>query len=154
MWIWITCLLAFHMPWDLLELTFHYPIEALYKEPFGYIKEEELKSKKTIVHCCRSLLVLESASLCPLEHFVFFASFPFLVSFLSRDGGLRWWRTQFLRFADVPTEVVTCVIFDLINRNIFSCPIMCVWINIESMDMFNCLYIVDYICYSRSNTII
>ena len=25
--------------------------------------------------------------------------------------------------------------------------------NIESMDMFNCLYIVDYICYSKSNTI-
>ena len=27
-------------------------------------------------------------------------------------------------------------------------------VNIESMDMFNCLYIVDYICYSRSNTIL
>ena len=27
-------------------------------------------------------------------------------------------------------------------------------VNIESMDMFNFLYIVDYICYSRSNTIL
>ena len=27
-------------------------------------------------------------------------------------------------------------------------------INIESMDMFNLLYIVDYICLSRSNTIL
>ena len=31
MWIWVTCLLAFHMPWNRLDLTFHYPIEALYK---------------------------------------------------------------------------------------------------------------------------
>ena len=37
----------------------------LYKEPLGYIEEEELKSNKTIVHCCHSLLVLESTSLCP-----------------------------------------------------------------------------------------
>ena len=55
MWIWVTFLLAFHMPWDRLDLTFQYPIEALYKEPFGYIEREELKSRKTIVHCCRSL---------------------------------------------------------------------------------------------------
>ena len=115
MWIRVTCLLAFHMPRYRSCLTFHYPIEALYKEPFGYIEEGELKSKKTIVHCCRSLLVLESASLCPLQHFVFFPSFPLFVSLLSRDGGLKWWRprwrTQFLRFADVPTKVVTILIF-------------------------------------------
>ena len=89
----------------------------LYKEPLGYIEEEELKSKKTIVHCCHSFLVLDSASLCPLDHYVFFPIFPFLVRFLLRDGGLRsWrprWRTQFLQFADVPTEVVILVISDL-----------------------------------------
>ena len=143
MWIQVTFLLAFHMPWDRLDFTFHYPIEALYKEPFGYIEEEELKSKKTIVHYCRSFLVLESESLCPLEHLVFFPSLPLFVSLLSRDGGLRWWRprwrTQFLWFVDVLTKVVTCVISDLINRNIFSYPIMCIWMNIESMDMFNFL---------------
>ena len=65
MWIWVTCLLAFHMPWDRSDLTFHYPIKALYKEPFGYIEGEELKSKKTIVHCCHIFLILESASFCP-----------------------------------------------------------------------------------------
>ena len=117
MWIRVTCLLAFHMPWDPSNLTFHYPIEALYKEPFGYIKEEELKRRKTIAHCCRSFLILESASLCPLEHFVFFLIFPLFVSFLSRNGGLRWCRprlrTQFLWFADVLAEVVTHVISDL-----------------------------------------
>ena len=78
MWIRVNCLLAFHMPLDRSDLTFYYPIEALYKEPLGYIEEEELKSKKTTVHCCRSLLVLESASLCPLENFVFFPSFPLI----------------------------------------------------------------------------
>ena len=55
--------------------------------------------------------------LTPLEHFVFFPRFCFLVSLLSRYGGLKWWRprwrTQFLRFADVPIEVVTIVIFVL-----------------------------------------
>ena len=130
MWIRFSCLFAFNMPRDRSYLTFHYPIEALYKEPFGYIEEEELKSKRTIVHSCRILLILESASLCPLEHFVFFLSFPLLVSLLSRDGGLRWWRprwrTQFLWFADVPTEVLTYVISNFIKRNIFFCPMMCI----------------------------
>ena len=57
-------------------------------------------------------------------------------------------------FVDMLTEVVTCVISDLIHRNIFSYPIMCIEMNIESMDVFNCLYIVDYICYIRYNTIL
>ena len=111
MWIQVTCLLAFHMPWDRSDLTFHYPIEALYKEPFGYIEEKENYSPLL------PELILESASLCPLEHFVFFPSLRFLVSLLSRDGGLKWWRpkwrTQFLWFADASTEVVTIVISDL-----------------------------------------
>ena len=103
-------------------------------------------------------IYLSLHSFVPLEHFVFFPRLHFLVSLLSRDGGLRWWRptsrTQFLRFADVPTEVFTCVISDLINRNIFPCPILCIWMNTESMDMFKFLDIVDYICYSRYNTIL
>ena len=37
----------------------------LYKEPLGYVEEKELKSKETIVHCCISLLILDSTSLCP-----------------------------------------------------------------------------------------
>ena len=101
------------MPHDCSDLTFDYTIEALYKEPFGYIEGEEMKSKKTIVHCCRSLLILESAPLCPLEHFVFFPSLPLFVSLLSKDGGLRWWRprwrNQFLGFVEVPTEFVIIV---------------------------------------------
>ena len=125
MWIWVTCLLAFFRPQDHLDLIFHYPIEALHKEPLGYIQEEELKSKKTIVHCWRSLYL----SLHPFVPWSTLCSsqlFPLLVSLLSRDRGLRWWRprwrTHFLQFTDVLTEVVTCVLFDLININICSCP--------------------------------
>ena len=59
-------------------------------------------------------LILESASLCPLEHFVFFPSFPFACELAIE----RWMievveaqvGAQFLRFIDMPTEVVTIVI--------------------------------------------
>ena len=150
MCVWTTWILAFHMPRDHSHLTLHNPFGVLYKEPLGYIEEEELRSKKNLVHCCCSLLVLDFASLCPLEHLVFFPILCFFVSLLSRYGGLRWWRpmwrTQFFRFVDVPTEVATYVISDLLNRNIFSCPMICIQMNIESMDVFNCLCIIDYIC--------
>ena len=129
MWIRVTCLLAFHMPWDRSDLTFHYPIEALYKEPFGYIERRGIEEQENYSPLLLEL-ILESASLCLLEQFVFFPSLPLFVSFLLRDRGLRWWRprwrTQFLGFVDVLIEVVTCVFSDLINRNIFSSPIMCI----------------------------
>ena len=65
-WVRITWLLAFQIPWECLDSTLHYLFGVLYKEPLGYIEEEELKSKENIVHCCLSLLILESTSLCPL----------------------------------------------------------------------------------------
>ena len=34
------------MPWDRLNLTFRYPIEALYKEPFGYIETGEIEEQE------------------------------------------------------------------------------------------------------------
>ena len=74
-WVRRSWLLAFHMPWAHSNSTLHYPFGVLYKEPLGYI-EEELKSKETMVHCCLSLLILEFASLCPLDHFDFFPIFP------------------------------------------------------------------------------
>ena len=76
MWIRVTCLLTFHMPWDHLDLTFHYPIEALYKEPFGYIEGGGIEEQENYSPLL-SELILESASLCPLENFVFFWSFHF-----------------------------------------------------------------------------
>ena len=93
MWIQVTCLLAFHMPRDRSDLTFHYPIEALYKEPFGYIERGGIEEQENYSPLLLEL-ILESASIYPLEHFVFFPSFPLLVIFLSRDGGLKWWRPE------------------------------------------------------------
>ena len=88
MWIRLTCLLAFHMPWDRLDSTFHYPIEELYKEPFGYIERGGIEEQETY-RPLLSELILESASLCPLEHFVFFPSFPF-----SCELAIERWRIE------------------------------------------------------------
>ena len=60
-------------------------------------------------------LVLESAS--PLSLGALLCSsqaYLLLVSLLSRDGGLKW-GTWFLRFVDVPKEVVFIVISDFIS---------------------------------------
>ena len=51
-WVRITWLLAFQMPWECSDSTLHYLFGVLYKEPLGHIEGEKLKSKKTIVHCC------------------------------------------------------------------------------------------------------
>ena len=75
-WIRVTCLLAFHIPGDHSDLTFHYPIKALYKEPFGYIEERGIEEQENYSPLL-SELILEYASLCPLDHFVFFPSLPF-----------------------------------------------------------------------------
>ena len=77
MWIRVTYLLAFHMPRDRLDLTFHYPIEALYKETFGYIERGGIEEKENYSTLLPEL-ILKYASLCPLEHFVFFPSLHFL----------------------------------------------------------------------------
>ena len=70
-WVQMTWLFSFPMSRYRSDLTLHYPFGVLYKEPLGYIEEEELKSNITIVHCCLILLVLESTSLCPFgEHSV------------------------------------------------------------------------------------
>ena len=151
MWIQLTCLLAFHMPWDHSDSTFHYPIEALYKEPFGHIEEEEFRSKKTIVHCCRSLLILESASLC-----LFGALFVLPKIAFACELAIEGWRIEVVE-AQVQDSVspihrhadrgcIHCNLWFHINRNIFSCPMMYVWMIILSMDDSKCVYIVDYIC--------
>ena len=104
--------LSLDLPYALRSIEFDLPlpIEELYKEPFGYIEGGGIEQQENYSPLFLEL-ILESASLCPLEHFLFFPRFPFLVILLSRDGGLKWWsprwRTQFLRFADVLTEVVT-----------------------------------------------
>ena len=51
-WVWITWILASQIPWELSYSTLHYLFGVLYKEPLDNLKEGELKSKETIVHCC------------------------------------------------------------------------------------------------------
>ena len=117
MWIRLTCLLAFHMPWDRSNSTFHYPIEDLYKEPFGYVEGMRNWEKENYSPLLPKL-VLESASPLSLGSLLCSSqAYLLLVSLLSRDRGLKWWMpkwgTQFLLFADVPTENVSIVIFVL-----------------------------------------
>ena len=88
MWIWLTCLLALHMAWDCSNSTFHYPIEDLYKEPFGYIEERGIEEQENYSPFL-SELILESTSLCPLEHFVFFPRLPF-----SCEISIERWRIE------------------------------------------------------------
>ena len=77
MWIRLTCLLAFHMPWDHSDSTFHYPFENLYKELYGTLKAyDRIESKETIVHCFRNLC-LSFHPFVPWSTFVFFPSLPF-----------------------------------------------------------------------------
>ena len=150
-WIWLTCLLAFHMPWDRSDLTLHCPIEELYKEPFGYIEEYvRIESKETIVHCCQNVC-LSLHPFVPWSTLVLFPSFPFAC-----ELAIERWRIEVVE-AQVGDSVspirrradrgcIHCNLWFYINRNIFSYPIMCIWMNIWSMDDFKCLYVIDYIC--------
>ena len=76
-WIRLIRLLAFPMPWDCLDFTFHYPFEKLYKELYSTLKAyERIERKETIVHCYRNLC-LSLHPFVPWSIVVFFPSLPF-----------------------------------------------------------------------------
>ena len=77
------------MPRDHLDLTLHYPFGVPYKEPLGYIEEEELKSKETIVHCCLGLHIFESTSLSPFGALYVLPKLSF-----SFDLSIEIWRIE------------------------------------------------------------
>ena len=88
-WIRLTCFLAFHMPWDHSDSTFHYPFEKLYKELFGTLKAyERIERKETIVHSCQNLC-LSLHPFIPWSTFVFFPSLPF-----SCELSIERWRIE------------------------------------------------------------
>ena len=140
-WIWLIWLLAFPMPWDHSDSTFHYPFEKLYKELFGTFKAyERIESKETIVHCYRNLC-LSLHPFVPWSTFVFFQIFPF-----SSELDIERWRIEVVE-AQVGDSVspirrradrgcIHCNLWFYNNRNIFSCPIMYVWMNILSIGWF------------------
>ena len=121
LWIRVTCLLSFHIPQDRSDLTFHYPIEALYKEPFGYIEEEELKRKKTIVHCCRSLYL----SLHPFVPWSTLCSSQACLCLWACYREMEDWSGGGLSGGLSFSDSQTCW-QRLSLTNIFSCPIMCI----------------------------
>ena len=140
-WIRLTWLLAFPMPWDHSDSTFHYPFEKLYKELYGTLKAyERIERKETIVHCCQNLC-LSLHPFVPWRTSVFFLSLPFPC-----ELAIERWRIEVVE-AQVGDSVypirrrvdrgcIHCNLWFYINRNIFSCPIMCVWMNILSMGLF------------------
>ena len=76
MWIWVTCLLASIC----LEITPIWPsitpLKSYIRNPLDTLKGEELKSKKTIVHCCQSLYLslhpfVPWSTLCSSQVFLF-----------------------------------------------------------------------------------
>ena len=76
MWIRVTCLLANHMPWDHSNSTFHYPIEGLYKKPFGYIEgggiEEQENYSPLLPELILESIPLSLGALCVLPNISFF----------------------------------------------------------------------------------
>ena len=89
-WIWLIWLLAFHMPWDHSDSTFHCPFESYIRNPLVHWRHiERIETKETIVHCFRNLYL-------SLHPFVPWSSFMWssqacilLVSLLS-----KWWRIE------------------------------------------------------------
>ena len=92
------------------------------------------------------MLILESTSLCPLEHIEFFPRFPFLC-----ELAIERWRIEMVEDSVSPVHrsaerVCHCCIYVLLIKIYFLVQFMCILnTNIESMDVFNCLYMVDYI---------
>ena len=111
-WIWLIWLLAFHMPWDRSDSTLHYPLWSYIRNPLVHWRHIERDWKHWNYSPLLPEFMLESASLCPFGALLCSSqACPLLVSLLSWDGGLRWWRPtwgiQFLQFADVPSKVVS-----------------------------------------------
>ena len=127
------------------------PLKSYIRNPLvHWRKEERIESEETIVHCCRNLC-LSLHPFVPWSTSVFFPSLPFAC-----ELAIERWRIEVVE-AQVGDSVcpicrradrgcIHCNLWFYININIFSYPIMYVWMNILSMDDFKCLYVVDYIC--------
>ena len=122
MWIWVTCLLAFHIPWDHSNSTFHYPIEELYKEPFGYIQRGGIEEQENYSPLLPEL-ILEFVSLCPFEHFVFFPSLSFAC-----ELAIERWRIEVVeaQVGDLVSPIRRCA-----DRGCFYCNICFILIEIS-----------------------
>ena len=89
-----------------MDLTFYYPIEELYKEPFGYIERGGIEEQEDYSPLLPEL-ILESTSLCPLEHFVFFPRLYFAC-----ELAIERWRIKVVeaRVGDSVSPVRKCAV--------------------------------------------
>ena len=119
--------------------------------PFDALKQEKLKSKETIVHCCHIFIILESASLCHLEHIVFFPSLLLIC-----ELAIERWRVEVVEAQVDDSVSLVHRIVDTVCHNCtsnllieiyFPIQFMCILnMNIQSMGLFNFLYIIEHIC--------
>ena len=148
-WIRLTCL----WPSIFLEIAriqpFITPLKIYIRNPLDTLKAWDNWEQRNYSPLLLEL-VLESASLCPLEHFGVLPKLSFCLWACYQEmedwgggGPSRGSVSPICRCAD--RGCIHCNLWFYINRNIFSCPIMYVWMNILSLDDFQCLYIVDYI---------
>ena len=146
-WIRLIWLLAFHMPWDRLDSTLRYPLWSYIRNPLVHWRHIERLKERNYSPLLPEF-ILESASLCPFGALLCSSqAWLFLVSSLSRYGGLRWWRpkwgSHFLRFTDMPSEVVSCNLWFILIE--ISFPVVFEWI-CSPLDYVKWFYIIDYIC--------
>ena len=136
-----------------LEITriwpFITPLKSYIRNSLIHWRHKRIESKETIFHCFRNLC-LSLHPFVPWSTFVFFPSLSFAC-----ELAIERWRIEVVK-AQVGDSIslirrradrgcIHCNLWFYINRNIFSCPIMYVWMNISSMGDFKCLYIVGYI---------
>ena len=86
-WIRLIWLLAFHMPWDCTDSTFHYPFWSYIRNPLVHLKGGEIRENWEYRNYSPLLpeLMLESTSLYPLEHFCVLTKLSFCLWAWYRD---------------------------------------------------------------------
>ena len=99
----ITWLLAFHMPKNAPNRPSIIYWRDIYSASCMHWKRRIFQSKETIVNCCLIFLCLS------LHPFVHLSTHRFSSHYFHWDGGLKWWRTRFLRFSKVSPEFVTII---------------------------------------------
>ena len=87
---WINWFLAFHMPWERLNLTLHFLFGVLYIDPLGYIEGGENWDQGNYSPLLPRLLCLSLHPFVPLEHIVLlFPTLHFLCNLL-----IERWRIE------------------------------------------------------------
>ena len=123
----------------------------LYKEPLVTLKAyREIESKETIVHYCRNLY-LSLHPFVPLEHCCVLPKLSFISELAigvmedwiggGPSGGFSFSGSQMCH----QRLYLSCNLWFILIRTIFSCPMMCIWLNIVSIGI--CQMLLHYWLY-------